>query len=146
MFFECGWCHQKGEEVELRGHIDTCDKNPNRKPVFECGWCHETVTTTDTDWYKTMSEHTKTCPKSPLRRGTGMVLTPQSLVEAAEWALNGLEQLARDEAKRRETTFEMCDYTFAKGLRAALKEHKVQTCLHPGVFRGEVCKHCETSV
>jgi hypothetical protein len=36
-----------------------------------------------------------------------------SLLDAAEWALRGLEQLAREEAVRCNTTFEMCDYTFA---------------------------------
>lgn len=44
------------------------------------------------------------------------------LLEAAKWALRGLEKLAADEAVRRGTTQDMCDYTFAKALRNAISK------------------------
>lgn len=49
-------------------------------------------------------------------------LQVRALREAAERAIRGLESLSRDEAKRKGSTFEMCDYTFTKGLREALAE------------------------
>lgn len=50
------------------------------------------------------------------------------LKKAAEWALRGLEGLTHDEAKRRDSTFEMCDYSFTKNLRATLQQPKRRTC------------------
>lgn len=44
----------------------------------------------------------------------------KALTEAGQWALNGLNQLAQEEAARRNSTFELCDYTFSKALRDAL--------------------------
>lgn len=43
------------------------------------------------------------------------------LREAAKGALRGLEDLSKEEAARRGSTQELCDYTFAKALRAVLK-------------------------
>jgi|ERR1700687_81551 len=49
----------------------------------------------------------------------------KDLREAGQWALNGLNQLAQEEAVRSGSTFELCDYTFAKRLRAVLKSSAV---------------------
>lgn len=46
----------------------------------------------------------------------------EELLEAAKWALNGLEMFASEEAKRRSSTPELCDYTFAKALRNAIRK------------------------
>jgi hypothetical protein len=59
----------------------------------------------------------------------------KKLRAAGDWALRGLEGLARDEATREGTTFEMCDYTFAKGLRAALSDHKPSFALPGDVMK-----------
>ncbi len=58
-------------------------------------------------------------------RAAELEMREKSLREAAEWALRGLEKLAKEEAERKGTTFEMCDYSFAKGLRAALAGRSV---------------------
>ncbi len=48
----------------------------------------------------------------------------KALRKKAEWALRGLEQLAKGEAEREKSTFKLCDYTFAKGLRGVLDKQK----------------------
>lgn len=67
--------------------------------------------------------------------GNGLVAIPEQntkemanlpeLLEAARWALRGLNMLVREEAIRRNTSFDACDYTFAKALRGALEKFSV---------------------
>lgn len=51
----------------------------------------------------------------------------KQLVEAAGWALRTLETLAKAEAERSNSTAEMCDYSGAKALRAAISAYESVT-------------------
>jgi hypothetical protein len=64
-------------------------------------------------------------PEEQLANARVIAAAPE-LLEAAKWALRGLEKLAAEEAKRRGSTPELCDYTFAKALRGAILKAEVK--------------------
>ena len=59
----------------------------------------------------------------------------KNLTDAGEWALRGLEHLSKDEAARKDSTPELCDYTFAKALRAALAGAPRDFGISPAVMK-----------